>query len=85
MMASMFSAGAALLLVAMATPQTATVESRDERILQQIRTAAAQTAHIDAQAYLEQERRMHKVAFVWTSTERTRTPGDARSEPFSAR
>lgn len=85
MMASTFSAGAALLLVAMAAPQITTGQNGDDRVLQQIRAAAAQTAHADAQAYLEQERRTRKVAFASVSMDRPQAPRDVRFDPFSTR
>jgi len=57
MMASMFSAGAALLLAASASAQTAHPAPTTEDRLRVVRMAAMTTAHADAAAYLETERR----------------------------
>ncbi len=85
MMASTFSAGAALLLAASMTPQATPSEPVDDHLIRQVRAAAAETAHADAQAYLEQERRSGRIMFASASMDRPRSPRDTRFDPFSRR
>jgi len=61
MMASMFSAGAALLLAASASAQTAHPAPTTEDRLRVVRMAAMTAAHDDASAYLEMERRHDRI------------------------
>lgn len=64
MMASMFSAGAALLLAAAAAPQASTDVQQPVPHLQTVRAAAVQAAHEDAQAYLRMEERRDRMIFA---------------------
>jgi len=61
MMASMFSAGAALLLAASASAQTVAPVPILEDRLHVVRMAAMTAAHADAAAYLETERRHDRI------------------------
>jgi hypothetical protein len=64
MMASMFSAGAALLLAASASAQTAVPAPSVADQLRIVRTAASVAAHQDAAAYLETERRRERMVLA---------------------
>jgi len=64
MMASMFSAGAALLLAASASAQTVAPVPILEDRLHVVRMAAMTAAHADAAAYLETERRHDRIVVV---------------------
>ena len=79
MMASMFSAGAALLIAASAAPHSATVG--DEVRVHQIRVAAIDAAREDARVYLETESR--RDAMIFASVEPTQLRHSARYDTFT--
>ena len=64
MMASMFSAGAALLLAASASAQTAVPAPSVDSQMRIVRAAASAAAHEDAAAYVEMERRRGRTVLV---------------------
>lgn len=64
MMASMFSAGAALLLAASASAQSAAPAPTVADQLQMVRMAASTAAREDAAAYLEAERRHDRIVLA---------------------
>lgn len=76
MMASMFSAGAALLLAASASAQTTAPPSLPDYRMRVVRMAAAEAAREDAIAYLDAER--HRSRVVSASSDARPAPRPAR-------